>query len=463
MDNTDTANKSAPGSISGPPPRRIIFPLGFLALFLIYACLYHLQNVSDPDPDPVVAGLEFSGAIPLESTAVPPPTAENGKTASLEPNPDNLEEDKPAPEEFHGTVNSGDSISGILASWLTRSEIHLIAQSSENIFHLNRIKQGRPYVVYTENEIFTAFEYEIDRDRKLVVARTDQGFSAAVEKIDYEIVLHRVQGEIRSNLFAAMAESGEKALLAAALADVFAWEINFIRDLRVGDSYALLVEKRYRNGEFKDYGKILAASFTNRGTAYEAFLFTDDAGRSQYFNRKGESLRRAFLKAPLAFSRISSGYSSRRLHPIHQIWRAHPAIDYAAPAGTPVKTVGNGTVAAMGYNKDAGNFVRISHMNKYETIYMHLSSFAGNLRVGGAVSQGQVIAFVGQTGSATGPHLDFRMKKNGSYVNPLKELTPRDNPVTEAERPRFMAVQESFRAFLEEKRNLAEYSRSMFN
>jgi murein DD-endopeptidase MepM/ murein hydrolase activator NlpD len=260
-----------------------------------------------------------------------------------------------------------------------------------------------------------------------------------------------------------MTENGEKAQLAASLADVFAWEINFIRDLRVGDNFTLLVEKRYRKGEFKDYGRILAAYFTNQGVVYEAFLFTDNAGQSHYFNGKGESLRRAFLKAPLAYDRISSGYTSRRLHPVLLDWRTHPAIDYAAPVGTPVKCVGKGVVIYTGYDKASGNIVKISHMNKYETSYLHLSAFAKGLRKGSAVAQGQVIGFVGQTGYATGPHLDFRMKKNGGYVNPLKEISPRSNPVNSAEKTHFAAIQETCRDFLEERRKLAEYSRLLIN
>jgi murein DD-endopeptidase MepM/ murein hydrolase activator NlpD len=368
---------------------------------------------------------------------------------------------KPERNEIHGLAGNGDSLGVILSPWLTGSELKLVSAASKNIFRLDRIRRGQAYVVLVKDGKLSAFEYEIDNDNKLVVTRSGQGFSVAVEKIACEITLHRVQGRIKSNLFAAMAESGEKPLLAAELADIFAWEINFIRDLRVGDAYTLLVEKRYRNGEFKGYGKIPAACFINQGVTYEAFLFTDEAGISHYYNGKGESLRRAFLKAPLAFNRISSGYSSRRLHPVSRIWRAHPAVDYAAPHGTPVKAVGKGTVACTGYDKDAGNFVKISHMNRYETIYMHLSAFAKGLSTGSAVRQGQVIGFVGQTGSATGPHLDFRMKKNGSYVNPLKEASPRARPVTDSELARFMAVQANFRAFLEEKRELAEYSRSV--
>jgi murein DD-endopeptidase MepM/ murein hydrolase activator NlpD len=426
-----------------------VLPLGFLVLFLAYSWIYYSPNFLNTSPVLPVSDIKLS--------------AKNAKVFGLDNSTETTAAKQPEHKEFHATIVVGDSISSIISPWLSQAEIHLMTQSAKDIFRLARIRQGQPYVVYAAGDTLSRFEYEIDPASKLVVVKGEQGFNSGLEKIEYDIVLHRVQGAITSNLFAAMSESGEKALLAAALADVFAWEINFIRDLRVGDSYTFLVEKRYRDGEFKNYGKILAARFTNQDVTYDAFLFTDNAGRSHYFSSKGESLRRAFLKAPLAFNRISSGYSNRRLHPILQTWRAHPAIDYAAPVGTPVKSVGKGTVTQMGYNQTAGNFVKISHMNNYETTYMHLSSFAKGLHKGSSVSQGQVIAFVGKTGYATGPHLDFRMKKNGTFVNPLKELTPREHPVTADELPSFMTLQENYREFLDEKRKLAEYTHFLLN
>ncbi|MDL2306869.1 peptidoglycan DD-metalloendopeptidase family protein [Desulfovibrio sp. OttesenSCG-928-C06] len=369
--------------------------------------------------------------------------------------------DETGPKVYQSVIDSGDTLGNILQAWLSPGEINSLVTSCKGVYAMNRIRQGQPYAVHTDSGEFVKFEYEIDNDTRLVVAKTETGFEAGKEEIEYDIVLHRVEGNIASSLFNAMLDAGENAQLAVNLADVFAWEINFIRDLREGDSFTLLAEKRYRDGEFKGYGKLLAANFVNQGTSYEAFLFTDADGNSQYFNAEGDSLRRAFLKAPLSFTRISSGFSNRRLHPVLLDWRSHPAIDYAAPTGTPVKAVGKGTVIFKGYTKAAGYHVKIQHLNKYETMYLHLSAFAKGLQKGSKVSQGQVIGFVGQTGYATGPHLDFRMKKNGTFVNPLKELSPRDNPVTKKEMPRYLAQQEVYRQFLENRRNLAEYSRKM--
>lgn len=360
-----------------------------------------------------------------------------------------------------GVVGQGDTVGGILQAWLTSQEIAALDNACKNVHPLSRIKQGQAYIVHSQDGNFVSFEYEIDNDSRLLVMLGAEGFNAEKLEIEYEIRLHRVDGEIKSSLFQAMSEAGEKPALAVQLANVFAWEINFIRDIRGGDSFSLLVEKRYRDGEFKDYGKLLAASFISQSDKYEAFLFRDDDGNSQYFSRDGQSMRRAFLKAPLSYTRISSGYTNRRLHPVTMNWKAHPAIDYAAPIGTPVKSVGKGKITFMGYSKSAGNYVAVEHMNGYQTMYLHLNGFAKGLGKGSKVAQGQVIGFVGKTGYATGPHLDFRMKKDGGYVNPLVVLSPRETPVSKGEMQAYLDQVEIFLAFLEDRRNLAEYSRAM--
>ena len=203
------------------------------------------------------------------------------------------------------------------------------------------------------------------------------------------------------------------------------------------DSFDLLVEKRFREGAFKGYGRILAAEFTNRGALFDAYAYRDADGFPHYYNGKGESVKRAFLKAPLPFTRISSTFSYSRLHPILNVWREHPAVDYTAPAGTPVKAVGNGVVTFKGRGKEAGNHVILRHGGNYETMYLHLSGFAKGLEKGKKVLQGDVIGFVGSTGCATGPHLDFRMKKDGAYINPLTIANPRTEPVGTKDMPEF--------------------------
>jgi murein DD-endopeptidase MepM/ murein hydrolase activator NlpD len=191
-----------------------------------------------------------------------------------------------------------------------------------------------------------------------------------------------------------------------------------------------LVEKRYREGQPAGYGRILAAEFTNRGETFQAFLYQDGDRRADYFDAEGQSLRKAFLKAPLSFSRISSGFTMRRFHPITKTWKSHPAIDYAAPPGTPIKSVGDGIITKKGYTRGNGNYIKIRHNSSYETLYLHMKGFARGIAQGKRVAQGQTIGYVGSTGLATGPHLCFRMRKNGAPVNPQRVKAPSVKPVS---------------------------------
>ncbi|MEJ2199794.1 MAG: peptidoglycan DD-metalloendopeptidase family protein, partial [Desulfuromonadaceae bacterium] len=237
-----------------------------------------------------------------------------------------------------------------------------------------------------------------------------------------------------------VAELGEEPELALALADIFAWDVDFVRDIRVGDAFSARVEKRYREGKPAGYGRILAAEFFNRGERYLAVLFKDGDQPASYYDAGGKSVRKAFLKAPLAFSRISSGFSMKRFHPIAKTWRAHPAIDYAAPTGTPIKAVGDATISQIGYSKYNGNYIKLRHTGSYETLYLHMSRFAKGMKRGKKISQGTVIGYVGATGLATGPHLCFRMFKNGNPVNPYKIKTPAAQPISSAHMEEFKSM-----------------------
>jgi murein DD-endopeptidase MepM/ murein hydrolase activator NlpD len=238
------------------------------------------------------------------------------------------------------------------------------------------------------------------------------------------------------------------------LADIFAWDIDFILDIRQGDSFQALVEKRYREGQPAGYGRILAAEFTNQGATFQAFLYKDGDKHPDYYDAKGQSLRKAFLKAPLSFSRISSGFTMRRFHPITKTWKAHPAIDYAAPRGTPIKSVGDGVIIKKGYTRGNGNYVKIRHNGSYETIYLHMKGFAKNIAKGKRVAQGQRIGYVGSTGLATGPHLCFRMYKNGAPVNPQRVKAPSVKPIAKESMVAFKAQSKALLAQLIDQPNI---------
>ena len=297
-------------------------------------------------------------------------------------------------------------------------------------------------------------EYEIDPKKRLVVEGDDP--VARLENVSYSITLTGVVCVVRDDIFQAVADVGESPRLAAMLAEVFGTEINFLKDVHPGDSFAIAVEKRYQNGSYYGYGRIVAASFTSSGHTYETFLFPSD-GKDSYYNAKGENTHRAFLQAPLAVTRITSRFSMSRKHPILGYSRPHQGVDYAAPTGTPIKAVSDGTVTAKGWGGQSGNRVILAHADGLESLYSHLSGFARGLRVGSQVSQGQVIGFVGMTGLATGPHLDFRLRKNGQFIDPAKALNPRSSPVRVSDKGKFQKVMAVEKEFLTGHKPLTEY------
>jgi len=341
-------------------------------------------------------------------------------------------------EVHEGTIQPGDTITALLADFFSPAEIQNLSQKSRDVFPLSRICAGQPYKVCLLDGGFERFEYDIDRSEQLIITLpAEEGFDVSRVPIDYTVETDLVRGTIQSNLFEAVTESEESAELALALADIFAWDVDFIRDIRVGDSFLALVEKRFRDGKPAGYGDILAAEFVNQGQTYRAIRFQDGDNPPSYYDPEGNSLRKALLKAPLSFTRISSGFSMKRFHPITKTWKAHPAIDYAAPTGTPIKTVGDGTIIRIGYTRGNGNFIKVRHHSSLETMYLHMSRFAKGMKQGKKVAQGQTIGYVGSTGLATGPHLCFRMFQNGAPVNPQRIKAKPAAPVSAAHQADF--------------------------
>lgn len=327
-----------------------------------------------------------------------------------------------------------------------------IVEAARQAFDPRRLRADQPYrLERTVDGLVRLFEYKIDADRFLRIVGLDGG-GEAPPRFDAEVVPYEKQrgtvslrGAIdrdRPSLVAAVQAAGESVLLAMALAEVFAGDIDFNNDLQPGDEFAVVFEKELSDGAFAGYGPILAAEFRNDGRTLKAFRYEPPGGRPGYYDEQGRSLRRFFLRSPLKFEpRISSGFTYRRLHPILGTWRAHPAIDYAAPTGAPVVAVASGVVVQAGWAGGGGKTVTIRHTNGYESSYLHLSAFAPGIRAGVRVAQGEVIGRVGSTGLATGPHLDFRLRKNGRWVNPLVEVkkVPPGEPIAAAHRASFDA------------------------
>jgi len=347
---------------------------------------------------------------------------------------------EPVVETFKNVVPEGSSVTALLGDYFSAQEILELDKRSRDIFPFTRICAGRPYVITTRDGRFAAFTYEIDDQEQLVISRHGGEISMEKQPIVYDVTTELVQGEIATSLFDAVAAIGEDPAFAIMLADIFQWDIDFILDIRSGDSFQALVEKRSRDGHAAGYGHILAAEFVNRGIVFRAARFQDGEQAPSYYNDQGENVRKAFLKAPVSFTRISSGYTMKRFHPISKTWKAHPAIDYVAPVGTPIKTVGDGTISRIGRTQYNGNFIEIRHSNGYRSIYLHMKGFARGMKLSKRVSQGQVIGYLGGTGMATGPHLCFRMKKDGAPVNPTRLKAPAAKAVSRANMAVFQEI-----------------------
>lgn len=394
--------------------------------------------------------------VPGEAAPVPP---SDGTAAPATPPPS---EDKVDEDIIKGTLNKGDTISKLLEPHADNESMQGIITATRQVFPLTSFRAGQPYVVIcdVESGAVKRFEYEIDQKRRLVVEGLEEGSPAPVarvELIEYDVHLELLATRIDDNLFQAVADLGESPQLALVIANLFGWEINFIRDLQDGDAFSVLVEKLYRDGQFRGYGRTLGATFTNKGKTYEAFLFYDHKGREHHYNVRGENLRKILLQAPLSFTRVTSGYTKSRKHPIFGNHRAHFGVDYGAPTGTPVKAVGDGVVTLRGWVGGYGNQVMLRHAAGLESMYSHLSGFARGIAKGTRVRQGQVIAYVGSTGNSTGPHLDFRLKQNGNFINPTKAVNPRSEPVGKPNMKSFAERMELVRSYMNGSRPVDTY------
>ncbi len=333
-------------------------------------------------------------------------------------------------KEICGTVKKGETLSDIFKKYrLDMGELFKLKEASADVHSLRYLYPGRTYriTVNDDNQI-NSFKYWMNDDNILNISRSNSGFSAEKKCVEYEKRTQYIGGVIKDNLVSSIGQGGENLKLALQLSDIYAWDIDFNTDLRDGDEFRIAVEGLYLNGEFKKYGDVLFAEIVNQGEAYNAYRYTYN-GNTDYFDSEGKSLRRTFLKAPLSFRRISSGFSNHRFHPILKIFRPHHGLDYAAPRGTPVSAVGDGTIVFSGRKGQYGKFVIIRHPNGWKTCYGHLSRIAKNMRRGKKVRQGQIIGYVGSTGLATGPHLHYEVRIRNRPVNPLKLKLPQERSV----------------------------------
>lgn len=309
------------------------------------------------------------------------------------------------------------------------------AMAREN---LRILRPGDELRMRHDGPTLLAISRKLDTFRTLEITREGEGFDARVTELSYETRAARTQGEIRSSLFGAAAKAGIADSTIMKLAGIFASQIDFVLDLRAGDSFAVVYEEKWHDGEKLEEGEILAAEFINQGKAHRAVRYQAADGHVGYYTPDGLSLRKAFVRVPLAFSRISSDFNLSRKHPILNRIRAHTGVDYAAPTGTPIRAPGDGKVAFSGRKGGYGNAIILEHGNGITTLYGHLSRFAKGINAGRRVSQGDIIGYVGATGLATGPHLHYEYRVNGKYMNPRTVKLPEGStPLAASERERF--------------------------
>ena len=281
--------------------------------------------------------------------------------------------------------------------------------------------------------------YQLSSDQAFTILLEDQGYRAAQGPVDLENRTLLKSAVIQNSLFGATDEAGIPDSVAMQLAEIFSSEIDFHLDLRKGDRFSVVYETSYHRGEAVQSGKVLAAEFINQGKRYQAILFPDAEGHAHYYTPEGKSLQKAFLRSPLEFSRISSGFSLARFHPVLQKWRAHRGVDYAAPIGTRIKATADGNVAFIGQQGGYGNVVMLQHASGVMTVYGHLSRFAPGLKKGQRIAQGTVIGQVGMSGVATGPHLHYEFRVHGQHQDPLKVALPTTVPLDRTRLSQFLS------------------------
>lgn len=348
--------------------------------------------------------------------------------------------DSTAPMWQSDEVRKDDTLATLMERLNIRNDeaIQYLRHAPEANALASRLRPGRSIQAQTtpEGELLE-LRYAYDANEMLQVKRIDNGYSAQQTQLALENRTQLKSAVIRSSLFAATDAADIPDSVAMQLVEIFSSDIDFHLDLRDGDHFTVVYEEAYNNGEMVSPGKVLAAEFVNQGKTYNAVLYRGADGQAHYYTADGKALHKTFLRSPLEFSRITSGFTLARFHPVLKQWRAHKGVDYAAPIGTRIKATADGTVAFAGVQNGYGNVVMLQHANGVSTVYGHMSRFAPGLRKGQRVSQGDVIGQVGMSGLATGPHLHYEFRVHGEYRDPLKMVLPNMMPMARVDLPKF--------------------------
>lgn len=421
-------------------PRKHMLAISALGILLIAVALFPEQNARGDRLNDTEGLIDADLLSQIEATeTIPAPVS---VTPSL-PAPENGSPDNTQQQWTDLTVSSGDTLSAMFAQvGLSATELYRVVNSSEEANVLNRLYPG--------NELSFQMSQPGQLDTLKVMtsplegfqfARLGDSYEATPINIQPEVLQVQKHGQIAASLFMAADEAQIPAGIIMEMADIFGGVIDFLLDPREGDQFSLIYEEKYLDGERVGTGDIIGAQFINRGREYLALRYQNEAGQIGYFSPAGESMQRAFLRNPLDVFRISSNFNPNRRHPILNTIRAHKGTDYAAPTGTPIRATADGTVTWAGRNGSFGNLVVIKHHGAFETKYAHLNTYANGVKKGSRVQQGQIIGYVGSTGSATGPHLHYEFLINGVHKNPrtVVDQLPQVVSLEESEMPRFRA------------------------
>ena len=349
-----------------------------------------------------------------------------------------------------GTVKQGQTLGEILyANHINHPEIAEIVSKSKDIFDVRRVNPGKEYTVIcvddsTEQACY--FIYQENPTNYVVMDLTD-GIDVYRGKKEVTTKVNVAYGEINSSLWLTIQEQELSPKIAAELSTIYAWTIDFFK-IQKGDGFKVYYENKYIDNEYIGIGRILASEFTHKGQRFYSFYYRENKNFGDYFDEKGRTLRKAFLKAPVEYKRISSRYSKRRKHPVTGRWKGHFGTDYAADRGTPIVSTANGTIVAASYTKNNGNFVKVKHTGIYTTQYLHMSKIKPGIRKGVYVTQGETIGYVGSTGLATGPHVCYRFWENGKQVDPYQQDLPPGDPIKKENEADYMIVKDSLMQIL---------------
>ena len=365
---------------------------------------------------------------------------DESQNAELDAEPEIAEQPPEDPRNKTVTVANGDTLSTVFSKvGLSSNTLHEVINSSKDAKQLSRLKVGQELQFQLSEEgQLESLHSQLSDLESISLSKTDSGYDFKREMVKPDVHESYAHGVINSSLFVAAKRAGLSHNLTMDLANIFGYDIDFAMDIREGDEFEVIYQNKKIGDKSVGTGNILSARFTNRGKTYTAVRYTDKQGNVSYYDADGNSMRKAFIRTPVDFARISSRFSNGRKHPILNKIRAHKGVDYAAPRGTPIKAAGDGKVILAGRKGGYGNTIVLQHGSRYRTLYAHMQGFAKGVRTGGSVKQGQIIGYIGTTGLSTGPHLHYEFQVNGVHVDPLSQKVPMADPIAKNERQRFL-------------------------